>query len=252
MTNPRPSYRSLWLPDLLWLTLLLYLATVPFLSGDLDIKLLSIFHSSAGTPWPHASWPLWRALWFGTIPALAVTAGALTAFIMGFRRPVLARWRRHCLYLMLVMVIGPGLIVNTIFKDHFGRPRPRQVTQFGGEWQFQRILEQGAPGRGKSFPCGHSSTGYYFVAFYFLLRRRHKLLAALTFTGTAIFGTLIGLSRLAAGAHFASDVLWSAFFPALTAYILYYFILRIPYHEDHPSLMCIRIHHPSRPLKSRD
>lgn len=236
MTNPRPSYRALWLPDLLWLTLLLFLSTVPFLDGSLDLRLQSLFHSKTGTAWPHEFSTLWRFLYrFGTWPALAVSVAALAAFILGARRPTLARWRRQCLYLFLVLALGPGLLVNTIFKDHWGRPRPRQVTEFGGHWKFQPVLEQGSPGRGKSFPCGHSSTGYYFVAFYFLLRRRRKLLATLVLTGAALYGTLIGLARMAAGAHFASDVLWSAFFPALAAFLLYYVILRLPYHEDHPS-----------------
>ena len=236
MTNPRPSYRALWLPDLLWLTLLLFLSIVPFLDGSLDLRLQSLFHAKTGAAWPYEFYPLWRFLYrFGTWPALVVSVAALAAFILGSRRPTLARWRRHCLYLFLVLAISPGLFVNTIFKDHWGRPRPRQVTEFGGHWEFQPVLEQGAPGRGKSFPCGHSSTGYYFVAFYFLLRRRRKLIATLVLTASAFYGTLIGLARMAAGAHFASDVLWSAFFPALAAFLLYYVVLRLPYHEDHPS-----------------
>jgi len=218
-------------------------ATVPFLHPGWDIRLQSIFYKQAATTvWPLESWPLWRFLYrFGTWPALIVSVGALAASILGSRRPALARWRRHFLFLFLVLAIGPGLLVNTIFKDHWGRPRPRQVTEFNGDWQFQPFFEHGTPGRGKSFPCGHSSAGYYFVAFYFLLRRRHKALAVLTLAGTAVYGSLIGIARMAAGAHFASDVLWSAVFPALAAYILYYFILRIPYHEDHPA--------PPKPLR---
>jgi membrane-associated PAP2 superfamily phosphatase len=212
---------------------LLFAATIPFLGGSLDFRLQSLFYRSTGAAWPYESWPLWKFLYtFGPWPALIVAAAALAAFIKGFRYPKLAKWRRHCLYLFLVLVIGPGLLVNAIFKDHWGRPRPRQTTEFGGQWQFRHILERGTPGKGKSFPSGHSSTGYYFVAFYFLLRRRRKLLAALTLAGTAIYGTLIGIARMAAGAHFASDVLWSAVFPTFAAFILYYFILRIPAHED--------------------
>lgn len=233
MTNSHPSYRSLWLPDLLWLNLLLFVATIPFLDGGLDIRLQSLFHRSSGAAWPYESWPFWKFLYtFGTWPALIVAAAALVAFIKGSRHPTVATWRRHCLYLVLVLALGPGLLVNTIFKDHWGRPRPRQVAEFGGQWQFRHILERGTPGEGKSFPSGHSSTGYYFAAFYFLLRRRRQSLAILTLAGTAIYGTLIGIARMAAGAHFASDVLWSAVFPAFSAFILYYFILRIPYHED--------------------
>ena len=237
MTEPRISYRSLWLPDLLGLVVLVFVATVPFLSGSLDVRLQSLFHTPASaTPWAWESWPLWRFLYrFGTWPALLVALVGLLVFALARRHPGLAPWRRHGLYLFLALALGPGLLVNTIFKDHWGRPRPRQTQDFGGRWEFQRILENGAPGRGKSFPCGHSSTGYYFVAFYFLLRRRRRALALAALAGSAAYGTLIGLARMAAGAHFASDVLWSAVFPAAAAFALYYVILRIPRHEDHPA-----------------
>ena len=79
--------------------------------------------------------------------------------------------------------------------------------------------------------------GYYFVVFYFLARRRHKRLAFAALGGAMAYGTLIGTARMAAGAHFASDVLWSAVFPCAVAWALYYFVLRIPYFEDNPALM---------------
>lgn len=242
MTNPRPSYRSLWLPDLLGLTVLLFLSTVPFLDGSLDLRLQSLFHRSSRPAWPFESWPPWRFLYhFGTWPALITAIGGLLVFTIAHSRPSLARWRHHGLFLFLVLAIGPGLFVNTVFKDHWGRPRPRQVAEFGGKWEFQPFAEQGVAGRGKSFPCGHSSAGYYFVACYFLLRRRHLRLAILSLAGTVAFGTLIGIARMAAGAHFASDVAWSAFFPALAAFLLYYSILRIPAAEDDPT--------PPRPVR---
>ncbi len=236
MTEPRNNYRSFWLPDLLGLSLLACLATVPFLSGKLDLYLQSLFHTPAAqTAWSHENRPLWRFLYhFGTWPALITALGGLIVFIASWRRPSLAHFRRHGAYLFLVLAIGPGLLVNTIFKDHWGRPRPRQVTEFGGRWQFQHVLQNGAAGRGKSFPCGHSSTGYYFVALYFLLRRRHKKLSLAALAGALLYGTLIGIARMAAGAHFFSDVLWSAVFTAGAACLLYYFILRIPATEDTP------------------
>ena len=238
MTNPTaPSYRSLWLPDLLWILLLTVAATVPFLSPGLDISILSSFHHpGSDRPWPHEFDRLWRFLYtVGPWPALLTALTGLTVVVAATYRPSLARWRRHAAFLFLTMALGPGLFVNTIFKDHWGRPRPRQVTELGGTMAYQCFYEHGVPGRGKSFPCGHSSMGYYFIVVYFLTRRRHKGLAALAFTGAAAYGTLIGTARMAAGAHFASDVLWSAVFPCAAAWVLYYFILRIPGHEDNPA-----------------
>lgn len=237
MTNPpAPSYRSLWLPDLLWILLLTAAAIIPFLTPALDISLLSRFyHPGAERPWPHEFDPFWRFLYtFGPWPALLTALAGLGVVVAALYRPSLARWRRHAALLFLTMALGPGLFVNTIFKDHWGRPRPRQTTELGGTMSHQCFYERGVPGRGKSFPCGHSSMGYYFIALYFLARRRHKGLAALAFFGAAAYGTLIGTARMAAGAHFASDVLWSAVFPAVSAWLLYYVILRIPQYEDNP------------------
>ena len=43
---------------------------------------------------------------------------------------------RNILYLLLVLILGAGLIVNVIFKDDSGRARPRDITEFGGSEQF--------------------------------------------------------------------------------------------------------------------
>ena len=34
------------------------------------------------------------------------------------------------------MAIGVGLFTHILLKDHWGRPRPKQVTQFGGTQEF--------------------------------------------------------------------------------------------------------------------
>lgn len=154
--------------------------------------------------------------------------------VMARYRPSLKRWRRHAAFIFLTLVIGPGFFVNTVFKDHWGRPRPKMVTEFGGRMEYQCFQEKGISGRGKSFPCGHSSMGYYFVVLYFLARRRKKIIRLSLLAGAMFYGSLIGFARMAAGAHFASDVLWSAVFPCLAAWALYYFVLRIPFYEDNP------------------
>lgn len=239
MTNSPVTPKNrlpLWLPDLVWIILLAGAATVPFLTPALDIRLLSLFyHPGAERPWPHEFDGVWRFLYtFGPWPALLTALTGLGILVAAGTKPALARWRRHAALVFLTMALGPGLFVNTLFKDHWGRPRPRQVTELGGTMTYQCFYEKGLAGRGKSFPCGHSSMGYYFVAFYFLARRRHKGLAVAAWVGAAGYGTLIGVARMAAGAHFASDVLWSAFFPSAVAWILYYFVLRIPQTEDNP------------------
>jgi lipid A 4'-phosphatase len=62
-------------------------------------------------------------------------------------------------------------------------------------------------------------------------------------------GTLLGIGRMAAGAHFLSDAVWSALIAYGVAHGLYYYILRIPAREDaQPTLYPLIAH--SRRLKT--
>src|SRR3569832_2246295 len=43
---------------------------------------------------------------------------------------------RAIVFLVSTMLLAPGLLVNVALKDHWGRPRPIDVTQFGGQEHF--------------------------------------------------------------------------------------------------------------------
>lgn len=234
--SPSFHYRRLWLPDLVWILLLVVAATLPFLSPSLDFRIMSwVYQPDLDQhPWPLKFNRSIVALYtFGTLPALFTVLIALGILVAARYRRNLLHWRRYVVFLLLTLALGPGLLVNTLFKDNWGRPRPRMVSEFRGRMDYHCFYDKGPKEHGKSFPCGHSSMGYYFVVLYFLARRRHKLLRLSLLAGAMVYGTLIGFARMAAGAHFPSDVLWSAVMPCLAAWGLYYFILKIPYHEDH-------------------
>jgi membrane-associated PAP2 superfamily phosphatase len=114
------------------------------------------------------------------------------------------------LFLAALLALGPGLIVNGIFKPYLCRPRPHQVTDFGGQQTFVAAWGMGTSVEGKSFPCGHASMGFYLMAPAFLLYRRHRRLAIGFVLLGLVCGTAIGLARIADGDHFPSDVLWAA------------------------------------------
>jgi membrane-associated phospholipid phosphatase len=59
------------------------------------------------------------------------------------------------------------------------------------------------------------------LAFFFVTRRR-----VLVASAAALAGTLIGLVRIAQGAHFLSDVIFSGVFTFLSGWLLYFLILR--------------------------
>jgi membrane-associated PAP2 superfamily phosphatase len=136
---------------------------------------------------------------------------------MGYWLAVFKPWRKPALYLLLVTALGPGLVVNLVFKDHWGRPRPVHMVEFGGGHHYVPPLKI-ANTNEKSFTCGHCSVSFIAFAFYFLARKRKILYFALTI----LFGLAMGLTRMSAGGHFVSDILWSGYLVFLVAWLLYY------------------------------
>lgn len=197
------------LRDLLPALLLLAAGTLFFRLTDADIRWCNPWRE--GESWPHGDDFPWSLLYHvGTYPALLAVLAALAVLLMGFRRPAFARFRRQSVYLVLVMAFGPGVIANTLLKDHWGRPRPREVQALGGLHPYEPILTMDPLSPGKSFPCGHATMGFFFFAAYFLLRTRHPAAARWSLVGALGFGVAIGWARVVQGGHFPSDVLWAA------------------------------------------
>jgi membrane-associated PAP2 superfamily phosphatase len=162
---------------------------------------------------PGARWPLADAAWVkaayvgGLIPAHVMGWGALGCTVASLWHAPWRPHRRALLVLFLGVLLGPGLLVNEVFKEHWGRPRPRDVVQFGGTETF---LSLWTPGRdGGSFPSGHASMGFALMLPYFVLRRRRPRAAFAWFAFGLAAGAFMGVVRIVAGGHFASDVLWA-------------------------------------------
>jgi lipid A 4'-phosphatase len=129
--------------------------------------------------------------------------GALWRVLAG--RPLWRLDRKALIFIVAATAIGPGLIVNTVLKDHWGRARPYQIEAFGGAQHFTAApLPADQCERNCSFVSGHAALAFSLMSFAFLLptggKRRIAIIAALG------FGALIGLGRIAAGRHFLSDV----------------------------------------------
>lgn len=132
--------------------------------------------------------------------------------------------RRQVVYLILVLVVGPGLLVNGIFKDHWGRARPMDVREFDGPDRFTPawvISDQ--CDRNCSFVCGDASVGFALVAPAFIARRPRRWLAVGIGTGG-----LLGLMRIGQGGHFLSDVVFSFYAVYLAAWLLHRWMFNTP------------------------
>ena len=212
--RPRPAARVRLLGGLVLLLLLLSLSAL-IRASDLDPTVSGWFHRPGEEPdWWGKDRPVLDLVYeVGVWPANLLGIAGLLGWILSRFRPRLRRARRTFVYLFLVWTIGPGILVNMVGKDHAGRPRPRETIRFGGESEYLPVGEPGIPGKGKSFPSGHAAMGAYLAGLALLSRRR-----ALLWTGIGLGAWgLLGFQRIAVGAHFLSDVLWSGGIVGATA-----------------------------------
>ncbi len=207
----------------LWVAVaLLATATAVFWTTRLDLTAADLFRTPC-CAWPLAEREPWRFIYrYGVLSGILLAAAALVVLTASYWDPRrLWRLRRPALFLVLVAAVGPGLVVNVGFKDHYGRPRPREVRELGGQDRFLPVWVKGDDDQAKSFPCGHCSMGFYVSTPYLVLRRRRRRLA-LAFLGTGlVLGAVLGAARMMAGGHFLSDVLWSGGMVWLTALALH-------------------------------
>ncbi len=237
-------YWRWWLPDLAGVLLAMLLCIPLFEWTNLDLAITRLFYYG----WRH--WPFflnesppWNWIYrFVAAPLILVALGAVIVIVAGYFHSRLRSFRDHGYYILLALALGPGLVVNAVLKEHWGRPRPLHVREFGGRAEFRKALHKGAAhDNKKSFPCGHSSVGYYLSVFYFIFRRRQRRLSWLCLLLALLSGTVIGYGRIMAGSHFTSDVVWSGILVFLVNGLLYYVVLNIPWREDYPLAPgCIR------------
>ncbi|HEV3182094.1 MAG TPA: phosphatase PAP2 family protein [Steroidobacteraceae bacterium] len=196
-----------------------------FANGALDIALARDFYRpDAADHWPLAHERLWSLLYRAApgVTAALVMAG-LAALAVSFTR-ARADWRRPAVLVLLGVAIGPGLLANAVFKDHWQHPRPRDLIEFGGPLHYVPAPLIGTEG-GASFPCGHCSVGFMYAAGWWIWRRRRPVWAAASLGGGLALGLLLGMGRMAAGAHFLSDIVWSALLAFGVLHVLWYHLL---------------------------
>ncbi len=216
--------------QLLVLASLALVLTPVFWVTDLDLRIAHAFFSpdTPATPWPAGGAPLWHAL-YAAVPWLtaALLLGTAGVLVAARRRRGLRPWRPAAAALLFTLLLGPGLLVNTVFKDHWGRPRPRQVAALGGDQPYAPPLRPrfGAPGH--SFPSGHAAVGFTPLALWLLWRRRRPAAARAMLALALGLGGLIGVARMAAGGHFLSDVLWAGLLTWLAAIVSVWLVGRI-------------------------
>ena len=204
---------------LFWIVLFVATALLFVVDPRIDLQAAALFYKDGS--FYLADHPLVQFLYrYGPFFAVAVGLFSLIMLIADWvgKREYLGVRKKVWGYLLLALLLGPGLIVNFVFKEHWGRARPVQVTQFGGQKQFTPAFIPSDQCRHNcSFTSGHASSGFYFIA-PALLAKKYRLL---WLTLGTLFGFLIGAGRMAQGGHFLSDVIFSFFFVLFSSLLLY-------------------------------
>lgn len=201
--------------------LLLVAGTIVFRKTNLDLAIQSKYFVPPDE-WAFNRLPLPRLIYhYGNIPALLVSIAGLLLYIFSYSKAAILPYRKIGSYLVLAMIIGPGLIANTLLKDNWGRPRPREIVNYGGTYIYEKPLSIDSSSPGKSFPCGHATTGFYLFSLAFVLRKWRPHMALGIFYIALVWGTIIGWIRIGMGGHFASDVLWAGGLVYLSSFAIY-------------------------------
>lgn len=126
---------------------------------------------------------------------------------------------RKPIWLLSGLALGPGLIVNGILKELWGRPRPAQVDVFGGDALYQKVwvISDWCSGN-CSFVSGEASSSAWLVAAALVTPKPTRLLAT---AAAVVYAVSLSLNRVAFGAHFLSDVILAWLICGLIFALLY-------------------------------
>ncbi|MBT4739164.1 MAG: phosphatase PAP2 family protein [Rhodospirillaceae bacterium] len=185
------------------------LAVVVSVFPIMDLWASGFFFDRAATAWTPRS----NVMQFARsgVPPLIIGAllFCLTLWIAGriFGQLFWDMTGRKAGFLLATILLGPGLIVESFLKVYSGRARPRDIIAFGGDDPFTpAIWLADSCSRNCSFVSGHAALAFWVTAFAFLLPAGQRTL--MLGAGIAL-GLLMGLARMAEGAHFLSDIIFA-------------------------------------------
>lgn len=124
------------------------------------------------------------------------------------------------------LFIWMSILLNTtvvhLFKNFWGRARPGDIIQLGGEGVFTPWYKlSDACTTNCSFVSGDSAAGFSIIILYFVTQNLKYIYLSI------FFGLLLGIVRITEGAHFLSDVVFSGLMVVMfTFFLSKYFLNR--------------------------
>ena len=187
----------------------------------IDLFFAGLFHEP-GAGFPAARDPDLQTvrrgfIWVGYAVFAALLLALAARHLWG--RYLFGLTRRSICFIVLFSALGPGVMVNEVFKNHWDRARPRAIVEFGGEKTFTPplvIADQCE--RNCSFVSGEAGYGFAYAGFAFLVAPRFR---RRVFWAGIGFGSVVGAGRMMMGAHFLSDVFFAGVFVVALAWVLH-------------------------------
>jgi lipid A 4'-phosphatase len=195
----------------------------------LDLKIAAPFFDPQGLGFWARVDPAF--LWARLISTYAIAAIVAPAFLALAWKLVQPRRRllipgRAVVFLIVTLALAPGLVTNVILKDNWGRPRPIDVTEFGGAEHFVPWWDpRGDCPKNCSFVAGEPSGAFWTLAPAALVPPPWS---ALAYGAALAFGAVISVARIGAGAHFLSDTVFAGVFTFLLIWIVHGLLYRWP------------------------
>jgi len=163
-------------------------------------------------------------LWVGVAVIVPVLAALALKLLLPRRRLLISG--RAIVFLVATLALGPGLLTNVILKDHWGRPRPIDVTQFGGDQHFVAWWDPRGDCPGNcSFVSGDVSGAFWTIAPAALVPLPWRGLA---YGAALALGAGMAALRIMAGGHFFTDTVFAGVFTFLIIWVAHGLIYRWP------------------------
>jgi lipid A 4'-phosphatase len=163
-------------------------------------------------------------LWIGAALIVPAVAALAIKLLLPRRRMLISG--RAVVFLISTLALGPGLFVNVGLKDHWGRPRPTEVTQFGGSEHFVSWWDpRGECDKNCSFVSGDVSGAIWTMAPAALAPPQWR---ALAYGASLTLAAAMAVLRIVQGGHFVSDTIFAGVFTFLIIWIMYGLIYRWP------------------------
>jgi membrane-associated PAP2 superfamily phosphatase len=194
---------------------------------SLDIEIANLFYDPAAKDFPLRTNSVLRYLreaasWILVLLIAPSVLALLIKLVIPRAKPWISS--RAAIFLIATLALAPGFVVNVLLKNHWDRPRPVAVVEFGGSERFVPWWDpRGQCVKNCSFVSGETSSAFWTLAPATLVPAPWRFLG---YTAAIGFGVGMGVVRMAMGAHFFTDVVFAGLFTFIIIVLIHGLIFR--------------------------